>query len=44
MLADAEDVEPHPVGELDLLEQVAQTLAGVTSRPVAGSGVSSANV
>jgi hypothetical protein len=28
MLADAEDVEPYLVGELDLLEQVAQTLLG----------------
>jgi hypothetical protein len=28
MLADAEDVEPDLVGQLDLLEQVAQTLLG----------------
>ena len=28
MFADAEDVEPNLVGELDLLEQVAQPLRG----------------
>ena len=44
VLADAEDVEPDLVGELDLLDQVAQPLRGLTVRPVAGSGVSSAKV
>ena len=43
VLADAEDVQADPIGELDLLEQVAQALGGVTVRPVAGFG-SSANV
>ena len=36
VLADAEDVEADLVGELDLLEQVAQPLAGATVRPVRG--------
>ena len=45
VLADAEDVEPHLVGELDLLDQVAQPLLGADrARPCAGSGVSSAKV
>ena len=45
VLADAEDVEADLVGQLDLLEQVAQPLArALIVRPVAGSGVSSAKV
>ena len=44
MLADAEDVEADLVGELDLLDQVAQPLRRLIVRPVAGSGCSSAKV
>ena len=37
VLADAEDVEPDLVGQLDLLEQVAQPLLGVGRPCRAGS-------
>ena len=33
MLSDAEDVEPEPVGELDLLHQVAKPLCRVDALP-----------
>ena len=44
VLADAEDVEPDLVGELDLLDQVAQPLRGADRLPAGGSGSSSAKV
>ena len=44
VLADAEDVEADLVGELDLLDEVAQPLLRADRRPVPASGVSSANV
>ena len=43
VLADAEDVEPDLVGELDLLDEVAHALLALMRRP-AGSAVSSPNV
>ena len=45
VLADAEDVEPDLVGELDLLDAGCAGALGRAGRaPVAGSGVSSAKV
>ena len=45
VLADAEDVEPELVGQLDLLEQVRAAAArALIFSPVAGSAISSANV
>jgi hypothetical protein len=44
MLADAEDVEAQLVGELNLLEQVAEPLGGVMVYPVRGSLVVSAKL
>ena len=43
VLADAEDVQPDLVGQLDLLDQVAQPLLRAMTRP-SGVGLSSANV
>jgi hypothetical protein len=43
VLAQPVDVEAHLVGELDLFHEVTQPLLGADGRPVAGSGVSSAN-
>ena len=37
VLADAEDVEPDLVGQLDLLEQVAQPLRGVSPPPTSAN-------
>jgi hypothetical protein len=37
MLAEAEDVEADPVGELDLLQDVGELLSTSTGSPVSGS-------
>jgi hypothetical protein len=37
MLAEAEDVEDDPVGELDLLQDVGELLSTSTGSPVSGS-------
>ena len=44
VLAEAEDVEPDLLGALDLLEEVPESLCRADTRPVSGSGVSSAKV
>jgi hypothetical protein len=44
VLADAEHVEPHLVGELDLLQQIAQPLGARHGASGGGVGVVSAKV